>query len=142
MTKSTKTAQTKAEKQEKTIDVNALLKAQEEKFSNLIAELNDRNKELAQELTNLKSNTEEENALLGQKIADIKGEEVKPVLDPYEECRLYKVYNSVAKITTIMTGDEVRGIIGSIDRHLTKKLRQGELEVEKHPYRITFYTKV
>lgn len=134
------------------VDVEALLKAQEEKFNEILKAqkeenakqielLTNRNNELAEELTNLKTNTAEENELLGQKIAEIKGDEVKPKFDPYAPDRLYKVYNEVAGITTVMTGDEVEGIVGSIDKHLTEKLQKGAKTIDKHPYKITFYRK-
>jgi hypothetical protein len=41
-----------------------------------------------------------------------------------------------------MTGDEVKGIIGSIDTHLKEKLIRGEKTIEKHPYTITLIEKV
>lgn len=152
MSKNTETTEIKtntAEENAQSVDVTALLKAQEEKFNEILKAQNEENKkqielltkrntELADELTNLKTNTAEENALLNQQIANITGEETKPKLDPYAPNRLYKVYNEVAKITTIMTGDEVKGIVGAIDKHLTEKLKKGEKEIVKHPYTITF----
>ncbi|MCD7740438.1 MAG: hypothetical protein LUH11_03720 [Candidatus Gastranaerophilales bacterium] len=136
MDKSEKTKITVSEENTQN-DISALLKAQEEnkkQIELLIAQ----NTQLTEELTNLKTNTAEENALLSQQIADIKGEEAIPEYNPYAENLLYKVYNEIAGITTVMTGDEVKGIVGNIDKHLTAKLKKGEKEIVKHPYTITF----
>ena len=125
----TKTAETTEKTQE--IDVKELLKAQAEQLEALAK----RNNELATELSNLKANTAEENELLGEKIKAIKdGKKDLPEYNPFQESILYKVTNEVAKITTIMTGDEVQGIIGSIDIHIQNKLIKGDKKVEKHPY--------
>lgn len=132
------------------VDVQALLKAQAEEFKAQLkaqAEENKaqldalatRNNELATELANLKTNTAEENALLGEKIAQVTGQEVVPTYNPFARDIMYKVYNEVAGITTIMTGDEVQGIIGSIQKHLKEKLAKGEKKIEKHPYKIEVY---
>lgn len=141
--------QAQTDGQNKDLDIKALLAAQAKEFEDKIkaqAEANEkqlealatRNNELATELANLKTNTAEENELLGERIAAIKnGADDTPKYNPYKESILYKVENTEAGITTIMTGDEVQGIIGSIDKHLTKKLINGEKTVEKHPYKIT-----
>lgn len=129
-------------------DFAALLKAQEEKFIKQMKEQNnamqekinameEQNKKLTEELTNLKTNTEQENALLGEKIAKVTGIEEEPKYNPFDKSILYNVENEVAGITTVMTGDEVKGIIGSIDKHLRLKLVQGAKNIEKHPYKIT-----
>lgn len=134
------------------VDVQALLKAQAEEFqSQLQAQaeknktqleaLSNRNNELATELANIKANTAEENALLGEKIAEISKTEIKPTYNPFASHILYEVYNEIAGITTIMTGDEVQGIIGSIQKHLKIKLANGAKTVEKHPYKIKLIEK-
>ena len=93
-------------------------------------------------MTNLKSNTAEENRLLGETIAAIQeGKEPAPKYDPYNPDLLYKVHNETAGIDTIMTGDEVEGIVGVISVHLTQKLIEGAKEIEKHPYKITLLGK-
>lgn len=141
-----------AVKTEQTVDIQALLKAQAEEFraqmqaqaeenKAQLEALATRNNELATELANLKANTEEENALLGEKIAQVAGVEVKPAYNPFAKGILYEVYNEIAGITTIMTGDEVQGLIGSIAKHLKKKLVEGAKEVDKHPYKIKLYVK-
>lgn len=133
-------------------DVQALLKAQADEFKAQLqaqAEENkaqlealaNRNNELATELANIKANTAEENALLGEKIAEISKTEVKPTYNPFASNILYEVYNEIAGITTIMTGDEVQGIIGSIQKHLKVKLVNGAKQVEKHPYKIKLIEK-
>lgn len=132
------------------VDVQALLKAQADEFkAQLQAQADEnkaqlealaaRNNELATELTNLKANTAEENALLGEKIAQVTGKEVVPTYNPFARDIMYKVYNEVAGITTVMTGDEVQGIVGSIQKHLKEKLAKGEKKIEKHPYKIEVY---
>lgn len=132
------------------VDVQALLKAQADEFkAQLQAQADEnkaqlealaaRNNELATELTNLKANTAEENALLGEKIAQVTGKEVVPTYNPFARDVMYKVYNEVAGITTVMTGDEVQGIVGSIQKHLKEKLAKGEKKIEKHPYKIEVY---
>ena len=142
-----------ATKTEPQVDVQALLKAQADEFKAQLqaqAEANKaqldalatRNNELATELSNLKANTAEENALLGEKIAQVAGVEVKPTYNPFAKNILYKVYNEKADITTIMTGDEVQGIIGSIAKHLKEKLVNGAEKVEKHPYKIEKYVSI
>ena len=140
----TQNTQTEANKEQ--IDVKALLEAQAKEFEEKMkaqAEANKeqiealaaRNNELATELSNLKANTAEENELLGEKIKAIKnGKTELPDYNPFQERILYNVTNEVAKITTTMTGDEVQGIIGSIDEHLQKKLINGAKKIEKHPY--------
>lgn len=139
---------TTVERTPDTIDVEALLEAQAKKFEERInaqtkaneeqiKALLEKNEELATELNNLKTNTAEENELLGEKIAAIReGKKDLPDYNPFEEKILYEVANEVAGIVTIMTGDEVQGIIGSIDTHLQKKLINGEKEIEKYPYKI------
>lgn len=132
------------------VDVQALLKAQADEFkAQLQAQADEnkaqlealatRNNELATELSNLKTNTAEENALLGEKIAQVTGKEVVPTYNPFARDVMYKVYNEVAGITTVMTGDEVQGIVGSIQKHLKEKLAKGEKKIEKHPYKIEVY---
>ncbi len=134
------------------VDVQALLKAQADEFkAQLKAQADEnkaqlealatRNNELATELSNLKANTAEENALLGEKIAQVTGVEVKPTYNPFAKNILYKVFNEKAGITTIMTGDEVQGIVGSIQKHLKEKLVNGATKIEKHPYKIEKYEK-
>lgn len=114
------------------------LKAQAEQNKQQLDALMERNNKLAEELTNLKTNTAEENALLGEKINAIgKGEDLTPKYNPFKEGILYNVHNEVAGIDTVMTGDEVKGIIGSIDKHLKVKLINGEKKIEKYPYTIT-----
>lgn len=132
-------------------NIEALLKAQADEFKKLMEEqarankeqidaLVEKNNTLTEELINLKTNTEAENKLLGENIAAIKeGKDPAPSYNPFKEDILYKVYNETAKVTTIMTGDEVQGIIGSIDIHLKKKLIEGAEKIEKHPYTITLY---
>lgn len=132
--------ETKAEKP--AIDVEALLKKQAEEFKAQLDAMAERNNKLAEELTNLKSNTAEENRLLGETIAAIQeGKEPAPKYDPYNPDLLYKVHNETAGIDTIMTGDEVEGIVGVISVHLTQKLIEGAKEIEKHPYKITLLGK-
>lgn len=128
---------TTGEGETKGLDVEALLKKQAADFQAQIDAMKAQNNRLNEELANLKTNTAEENELLGQKIAKIAGAENVPNYNPYLEDILYDVQNLDAGITTRMCGDEVRGIIGSIDKHLTKKLINGETRIEKHPYIIT-----
>lgn len=139
-------------KDTKPVNVEALLKKQKEDFEQRqknFAEqmeekfktLTDENTQLREELANVKSNTAEENALLGEKIAKIANVETKPSYNPFAEGILYDVYNEKAGIHTKMTGDEVKGIIGSIDKHLKVKLQNGAKEIEKHPYKITLIEK-
>lgn len=140
---------TKTEENKTNIDVQGLLKQQAEEFKKLMEEqakkneeqikaLVEKNNALSEELTNLKTNTAEENKLLGETIAAVKeGKAIAPTYNPFAQNLLYKVYNETAKITTIMTGDEVEGIIGIVAKHLREKLIKGENEVEKHPYKIT-----
>ena len=99
-----------------------------------------KNKELTEELNNLKTNTAEENALLGEKIAKINPEEKKDLYNPYNSKILYSVFNEEAQITTVMTGDEVECIVG-LAEHITKKLIAGEKEFTKHPYTVTLIKK-
>ena len=143
--------ETKAEKP--AIDVEALLKKQAEEFQAILkaqAEANkaeidamaERNNKLAEELANFKNHTAEESKLLGESIAAIQeGKEPAPKYDPYNPDLLYKVHNETAGIDTIMTGDEVEGIVGVISVHLTQKLIEGAKEIEKHPYTITLLGK-
>lgn len=131
------------------IDVQALLKKQAEEFKKLMEDQAKANKEqidalveknnaLNEELQNLKTNTEQENKLLGENIAAIaEGKAVAPQYNPFDPAILYKVYNETAGINTIMTGDEVEGIIGVVAKHLREKLVNGEEKIEKHPYTIT-----
>lgn len=139
-------------KDAKTVDIDAILKKQNEEFEakqkafaeemqGKIDALTEKNAQLKDELTNIKTNTEEENALLGEQIAKIANVETKPSYNPFAEGILYDVYNEKAGIHTKMTGDEVKGIIGSIDKHLKVKLINGEKEIEKHPYKITLIEK-
>lgn len=123
------------------VDIQELLKAQADEFKAQLDALATRNNELATELANLKANTEEENALLGEQIAKVAGKEAVPTYNPFARHILYEVYNEIAGITTIMTGDEVQGIIGSLAKHLKAKLVKGEKEVDKHPYKIKVYVK-
>ena len=145
---------TKQNKNDSKPDVNVeeILKKQAEEFAkqqkefaaNMQAKMDkmaEQNKKLTEELNNLKTNTAEENALLGEKIAKVSGEAAKPNYDPFEPTILYKVKNKDARIETLMTGDEVKGIIGAIDRHLEKRLINGDKTIEKHPYVITFVGK-
>ena len=120
------------------VNVEELLKKQKEELTNAFNEklsaLATQNEKLSEELTNLKTNTEEENRLLGQKIAKIdKKEEIK--INPYDKKLRYEVYNEEAKATTICTGDEVECIVG-MQEHITKKLQQGAKSFEKFPYKV------
>lgn len=132
-------------------EVEELLKKQAETFTKQIAEQKEnmqgkidamvkKNKELTEELNNLKTNTAEENALLGEKIAKINPEEKKDLYNPYNSKILYSVFNEEAQITTVMTGDEVECIVG-LAEHITKKLIAGEKEFTKHPYTVTLIKK-
>ena len=146
-------AENKAEDKAPAIDVEALLKKQAEEFQAILkaqAEANkaeidamaERNNKLAEELANFKNHTAEESKLLGESIAAIaEGKEPAPKYNPYDPNLLYNVHNETAGIDTIMTGDEVEGIIGVISVHLTQKLIEGAKEVEKHPYTITLLEK-
>lgn len=135
-----------------TAEVQKLLKEQADDFTKQMAEqttqmqtkidaMTEENQKLKDELANIKTNTAEENALLGEKIAKIANIETKPNYNPFAEGILYDVYNEKAGIHTKMTGDEVKGIIGSIDKHLKIKLINGTKEIEKHPYKITLISK-
>ena len=153
MTEQTKNQTKTEETKEQTTDIKALLKEQEEKFKAELEKqreenqkqmdaLSEKNASLVEELNNLKQNTLEENELLVQKIKAVEsGKTVEPSYNPFKSDILYKVYNETAKCTTIMTGDEVQGIIGSIDKHLKQKLVNGEKKIEKHPYTITLIEK-
>jgi len=134
----TKAAETKNDNKEQTVDVKALLDAQAKEFKAQMDALAERNNKLAEELANLKSNTAEENRLLGESIQAIaEGKEPAPTYNPFAPNLLYKVHNETAGIDTIMTGDEVEGIIGVVQKHLKEKLVNGEKTVEKHPYTVT-----
>lgn len=122
------------------VDITKLLEAQEAKFDKKMADLKAENDRLREELTNLKSNTEEENALLGEKIAKIIPEEKKNLYNPYRPDIYYNVYNEEAKVTTLMSGDEVEGIVG-LQEYITKKLIAGEKEFKKFPYVVTLVEK-
>ena len=98
------------------------------------------NEQLTQELDNLKTNTATENALLGEQIAKISPETVKSSYDPYDKHVLYSVYNENAKITTLMTGDEVEGIVG-LDLYITEDLKNGKKNFKKYPYEVNLYEK-
>ena len=97
--------------------------------------LAEQNLKLTEELTNLKTNTEEENRLLGQKIANIKPEEKDNDYNPYSKKLHYEVYNEEAKATTICTGDEVECIVG-MQEHITVKLKKGAKSFDKYPYKV------
>ena len=130
------------ETKDKNVDIEALLKQQAEMFKTQMDALAERNNKLAEELANLKNHTAEESKLLGESIAAIaEGKEPTPKYDPFAADLLYKVYNETAGITTIMTGDEVEGIIGVVQKHLKVKLMNGEKTVEKHPYTVTLLGK-
>lgn len=140
--------QTGSKVENKELDIEAILKKQKEEFQaeqkalreemqNKIDTMADENKKLTEELSNLKTNTAEENALLGEQIAKISNVETKPSYNPFAEGIMYDVYNEKAGIHTKMTGDEVKGIIGSIDKHLKLKLISGAKSIEKYPYKIT-----
>ena len=135
-----------------TAEVEKLLKKQADDFAQKMAEqkqemqdkidtMAEENKKLTDELANIKTNTAEENALLGEQIKAITKNEELPQYNPFADTILYRVKNEVAGIETIMTGDEVEGIIGSIDKHLIKKLVNGEKEIQKHPYTIILIEK-
>lgn len=138
----------KAATKEQNIDVTELLNKQAAEFKKLMEEQAKANKEqidalvennnaLKEELQNLKTNTEAENKLLGENIAAIKeGKAAAPLYDPFNPDLLYKVHNEIANIDTIMTGDEIEGIIGVVQKHLRGKLVAGEEKIEKHPYTI------
>lgn len=132
------------------VNVEELLKKQAEEFEKkqqelaeqMQAQLNDmveQNKKLTEELDNLKTNTAEENALLGEQIAKVAGEAELPKYNPFAKDVLYMVENTDAGIKTLMTGDEVSGIVGSIDRYLEEKLIKGAKKIEKNQYIITLY---
>lgn len=134
------------------INVEELLKKQNEEFTKKQKELADsmqakldemaeQNKKLTEELDNLKTNTEIENELLGEKIARYTQNNDLPDYNPFDKDILYKVKNQDAGIETLMTGDEVKGIIGAIDTYLEEKLINGAKTIEKHPYVITLVEK-
>lgn len=134
------------------INVEELLKKQNEEFTKQQKELADsmqakldemaeQNKKLTEELDNLKTNTAIENELLGEKIARYTQNNDLPDYNPFDKDILYKVKNKDAGIETLMTGDEVKGIVGAIDTYLEEKLINGAKTIEKHPYVITLVEK-
>lgn len=145
-TKDTKVQAGQGEIQDKTPDIKALLEEQEKKFEaqqmalvesmkKQIAEMEEKNAKLSEELSNLKDHTDEENAILGERLNAIKSNKEEPKCLPYLPTVLYEVFNEEAGITTIMTGDEVEGIVG-LSEYITKKLEAGETEFNKHPYKV------
>lgn len=128
------------------VDFEKLLKEQAKQFEeqqkalveNMTKKMEDvlkKNAELQEELSNLKDHTAEENAILGEQIKAVKEGKEEPKCLPYLPTVLYEVYNEEAGITTIMTGDEVEGIVG-LSEYITKKLQAGETEFSKHPYKV------
>jgi len=141
------------QKPQKTQNVNfeALLKQQAELFEaqqkKAMEEMQEKintlaanNLALTEELLNLKTNTAEENALLGEKIAQIGGKPELPEYNPYDPKLLYEVYNKEAAATTIMGGDEVECIVG-LHEEITANLKLGATEFAKHPYTVKLLKK-
>lgn len=120
------------------VDVEKLLEKQKEELTNIFNEkltaLTEMNTKLSEELANLKTNTEEENRLLNQKVAKINKDD-KPKINPYDKKLRYEVYNEEAGATTICTGDEVECIVG-MQEHITLKLQAGAKSFEKYPYKV------
>jgi len=140
------TTQGGAEQVDNSVNVEEILKQQAEKFEAqqkaIIEQMNakvealaEQNTKLNEELNNLKTNTEEENRLLGQKIAKIKPDEKENTYNPYDKRITYEVYNEEAGATTIMCGDEVECIVG-MQEHITEKLKKGAKSFEKFPYKV------
>lgn len=135
---------TQTQNNSKNLDVQALLKQQNDKFEQKMqaqkeemqAKLDDMaklNNKLTEELNNLKTNTAQENALLGEQIAKIVPDNKLNCYNPFNPKLNYSVYNEEAQITTLMSGDEIECIIG-LQEHITKKLINGEKEFKKFPY--------